>query len=114
MKSLIETESLFFCSSYNAPTLFRNLQKRSFSVAMSKRLTHYGPRSGLQSKHPIHPTATRGRAEKLCGLEPWELYGEDCWQDNIINQIAVLLYQRNWSNISTGISFMSNKNKINT
>ena len=46
-----------FCIGYNVPTLFRSLQQRS--LALSKHVTHYGPRSGFLYYNLItHNTST--------------------------------------------------------
>ena len=64
-----------FCIVYNVPTLFRSLQQRS--LALSKHVTHYGPRSGFlyynmttpnKRAHPIDPRSGY-TAEQLCGLK---------------------------------------------
>ena len=49
------------------------------SVALSRTVTHYGPRSGFpyynlttSQKEDSLLSPTWGRAEQFCGFEPWE------------------------------------------
>jgi len=67
------------CSGYNAPSLFRNLQRVLWhvrSVALSKDVTHYGSRSRFPYYNPalkgLLLSSTHGRTEELCGFESWE------------------------------------------
>jgi len=78
MESWVGTKNLVFCSSYNAPALFRNLQEifRVQEVVLSKQVTHYGQVRFLyynlkiphREASPL--SATWGRAEQLCGFNP--------------------------------------------
>ena len=57
MKSFVVSNNVFFCVGYNVPTLFRSLQQRP--LALSKHVTHYGPRSGFLYYYLItHITST--------------------------------------------------------
>ena len=51
MEFWVGAEILAFCSGYNEPILFFEIYKRGLyrarSVALSKHVTHYGPRSGF-------------------------------------------------------------------
>jgi hypothetical protein len=56
MEDWVSMKHLVFCSGYNVPTLFLNLQKmslvcrdRALSMTVSKHVTLYGPRPCLQS-----------------------------------------------------------------
>ena len=42
----VGTKKFVFCCDYGTPTLFRNLLKPVWSMALSKHITHYGPWSG--------------------------------------------------------------------
>ena len=79
MEDWVSMKHLVFCSGYNVPTLFLNLQKmslvcrdRALSMTVSKQFTLYGPRPCLQyyNMTTSHPSATRGQAEQLCAFVP--------------------------------------------
>ena len=65
MEIFVGKKNVVFCSSYNAPTCFRNLHTKSFTcsergMALSKHVTCYGPRSGFLYYNMTTPLPKRG------------------------------------------------------
>jgi len=74
MESWVGMKTLVFCSGYDDPTLFRNLQMRS--LACRKRGTLQAFRIITRQPPPNQqrsPLSTHwGHNEQFCGFEPWE------------------------------------------